>query len=130
MESFFKQNYCHACHAEFAVFFPFPSCCVSSLMSGRGITRIYKAAERTTSTTSLLRKASLSCGEAGEKEKKSARGTMGRGKSEERLPPFPSSHRPPGAFNFLDYCYFIGIPSGSLCGGESSTTVTSDQANN
>ena len=35
--------------------------------------------------------ASLCCREAGEKEKESAR----------------------------DYCYFIGIPSGSLCGGES-----------
>ena len=28
----FKQNYCHACHTRFAVFFPLPSCCVSSLM--------------------------------------------------------------------------------------------------
>ena len=35
---------------------------------------------------------------AGEKEKESARGTMGRGKREER--PFPSSHRPLGAFYF------------------------------
>ena len=25
-ESFFKQNYCHACHTGFAVFFPLPSC--------------------------------------------------------------------------------------------------------
>ena len=41
--------------------------------------------------------ASLCCGEAGEKEKESARGTMGRGKKEER--PFPP-------------------PSWSLCGGE------------
>ena len=31
---FFKQNYCHACHTRFAVFFPLPSCCVSSLISG------------------------------------------------------------------------------------------------
>ena len=30
---------------------------------------------------------------AGEKEKESARGTMGRGKREERLPSFPFSHR-------------------------------------
>ena len=31
-KSYFKQNYCHACHTRFAVFFPFPSCCVSSLL--------------------------------------------------------------------------------------------------
>ena len=37
-------------------------------------------------------------GEAGEKEKESARGTMGRGKREERLPPFPSSHFPVRTF--------------------------------
>ena len=51
----------------------------------------------------------LCCGEAGEKEKESARGTMGRGKREERLPPFPSSHRPPRAFYFcrlLIFWYF------------------------
>ena len=29
--SFFKQNYCHACYTRFAVFFPLPSCYVSSL---------------------------------------------------------------------------------------------------
>ena len=29
---YFKQNYCHACHTKFAVFFPLPSCCLSSLM--------------------------------------------------------------------------------------------------
>ena len=27
-KTFFKQNYCHACHTRFAVFFPLPSCCV------------------------------------------------------------------------------------------------------
>ena len=27
-----KQNYCHACHTRFAVVFPLPSCCVSSLL--------------------------------------------------------------------------------------------------
>ena len=46
------------------------------------------------------------CGEAGEKEKESARGMMGRGKREEPFPAFslfPSSTR---AFNFFDYCYF------------------------
>ena len=52
--------------------------------------------------------ASLCYGEAGEKEKESVRGTMGRGKREERLSPFSSSHRPPGAFYFFDYCYFDG----------------------
>ena len=31
-KSYFKQNYCHVCHTRFAVFFPLPSCCVSSLM--------------------------------------------------------------------------------------------------
>ena len=45
-KSYFKQNYCHACHTRFAVFFPLPSCCVSSLLlvlklrienGGRGI---------------------------------------------------------------------------------------------
>ena len=30
-KSYFKQNYCHVCHTRFAVFFPLPSCCVSSL---------------------------------------------------------------------------------------------------
>jgi len=53
-------------------------------------------------------------GEAGEKEKESARGTMGRGKREER--------RPPRAFYFFDYFILMGIPSGSLCGGESDLT--------
>ena len=58
--------------------------------------------------------ASLCCGEAGEKEKERARGTMGRGKRREA-----SSYRPPRAFYFFDYCHiFIRIPSGSVCGGE------------
>jgi len=61
-------------------------------------------------------------GEAGEKEKESARGTMGRGKREER--PFPSSHRPPRALYFFDYFILMGIPSGSLCGGESDKVIT------
>ena len=30
-KSCLKQNYCHPCHTRFAVFFPLPSCCVSSL---------------------------------------------------------------------------------------------------
>ena len=32
VKCFFKQNYCHACHTIFAVFFPLRSCCVSSLL--------------------------------------------------------------------------------------------------
>ena len=32
-KSYCKQNYCHACHTRFAVFFPLHSCCVSSLIS-------------------------------------------------------------------------------------------------
>ena len=32
VEGFFKQNYCHACHTRFAVDFPLPSFCVSSLI--------------------------------------------------------------------------------------------------
>ena len=31
-KSYFQQNYCIACHTRFAVFFPLPSCCVSSLI--------------------------------------------------------------------------------------------------
>ena len=42
-------DYCHACHTRFAVFFPLPSCCVSSLLYGRS--RIYvKVEPRSTST--------------------------------------------------------------------------------
>ena len=53
--------------------------------------------------------ASLCCGEAGEKEKESARGTMGR---------FPAR------FLFLSIIdILMGIPSGSLCGGESYQDV-------
>ena len=36
-ESLFKQNYCHACHTRFTVFFPLPSCCVNSLMTVDGL---------------------------------------------------------------------------------------------
>ena len=31
-EIVFEQNFCHACLARFAVFFPLPSCCVSLLL--------------------------------------------------------------------------------------------------
>ena len=43
-KSYFKQNYCHACHTRFAVFFPLPSCCVSSLMTTATATRTGKKA--------------------------------------------------------------------------------------
>ena len=33
VKRFFKWNQCHACHTNFAVFFPLPSCCVSSLIT-------------------------------------------------------------------------------------------------
>ena len=51
---------------------------------------------------------------AGEKEKESARGTMGRGKREER--PFPSSHRPLGAFYFsiCTAIFFLRYPAGAF----------------
>ena len=65
---------------------------------------------------SLLRRGLfLCCGEAGEKEKESARTSV-------RGMPFPSSHRPPRAFYFFDYCYFYRDTqrSASLCGGESN----------
>ena len=35
-EKLFKQNYCHTRHTKFAVFFPLPSCCVSSLFYATG----------------------------------------------------------------------------------------------
>ena len=40
-KSCFKQNYCHACHARFDVFFPVPSCCVSSVMTLMSETAAY-----------------------------------------------------------------------------------------
>ena len=54
--------------------------------------------------------------EAGEKEKESARGTMERGKKEER--PFPSSLIPRALSFFFIIAIFGGIPRGSVCGGE------------
>ena len=56
----------------------------------------------------------MCCREAGEKERESARGTMRRGKREGRLRVTVS------AFYFSIIAIFIGKPSGSLCGGESS----------
>ena len=61
------------------------------------------------SATLSSAEASLCRREAGEKEIESARGTVGRGKREKRLPSFPSSHLPPpppSHFLFFDYCYF------------------------
>ena len=55
--------------------------------------------------------ASLCCREAGEKEKESARGTVGRGKS-----PLPIVPRALSIFSII--AIFIGILSGSLCGAE------------
>ena len=53
---------------------------------------------------------------AGEKEKESARGTMGRGKREEReRPTFSPLPIVPRALSiFFDYCYFQeGYPAGT-----------------
>ena len=52
---------------------------------------------------------------------------MGRGKKKERLPPSPSSHRPPRAFYFPIIVIFIGTPGGILCGGNSSTQASENQ---
>ena len=54
--------------------------------------------------------ASLCRMEAGEKEKESARGTMGRRKIYERLPSFLSSRRPRRASYFSITAIFIVIP--------------------
>ena len=69
---------------------------------------------------------SLCCGEAGEKEKDSARGTMGRGMREERLPPFPLPIVLGALSIFSIIAIFIGIPNRSLCGGESPSSVCSN----
>ena len=42
-KSYFKQNYCHACLTRFAVFFPLPSCCVSSVFTSP---MVYSASPR------------------------------------------------------------------------------------
>ena len=57
--------------------------------------------------------ASLCGRKAGQKEKESARGAMGRGKREERLPPFPSSHRPLRAFYFPLLLFLLGYSAGA-----------------
>ena len=42
---------------------------------------------------------------------------MGRGKGGNETPAFSLFPSSPARL-FFDYCYFIGIPSSSLCGGE------------
>ena len=39
-KSYFKQNHCQACHTRFAVFFPLPSCCVSSLLTNKTTSKL------------------------------------------------------------------------------------------
>ena len=67
--------------------------------------------------------ASLYCWEAGEKEKESARGTIGRGREKRGscLVPFPIFPRALSIFPII--ANFIGIPSRSLCGGESDHPI-------
>ena len=50
-KSYFKQNYCHACHRWLAVFFTLPSCCLSSLVMT--VRRYIKAASSSQSLTIL-----------------------------------------------------------------------------
>ena len=57
--------------------------------------------------------------EAGRKKKKKRAGHDGKGEEKTEGPVislFPSS---PARLLFFHYCYFYGIPSGNLCGGES-----------
>ena len=65
--------------------------------------------------------AALCCGQAGEKEKESARGMMERGKRGRkrgsRLFPLPMVPRALSIFSIIDI--FIGMPCGSICGGGS-----------
>ena len=49
-----------------------------------------------------------------EERKRERAGQDGRGKREERLPPFPSSHRPPRAFYFFRLLLFLLVyPAGA-----------------
>ena len=66
--------------------------------------------------------ASLCRREAGEKEKMKRAGDQGNGKGRKRDSClFPLHIVPPPPRLFFDYCYCIGIPSGSLCRGERET---------
>ena len=62
----------------------------------------------------------MCCREVREKEKESARGTMRRGKREERLRLRVRVQVRARVSDFSINAIFIGKPSGSLCGGESS----------
>ena len=53
-ESFFKQNYCHAFHTGFAVFFPLPSFWVSSILSPWRLLHEYFLERPTICSTFLL----------------------------------------------------------------------------
>ena len=61
--------------------------------------------------------------EAGKKEKESARGRMGGGREKRgsRLFPLPIVPRALSIFSII--AIFIGIPSGSLCGGELALSI-------
>ena len=52
------------------------------------------------------------------RKKKKAHGGRWEGEREKRLPPFPSSHRPPRAFYLAIIAILIGIPRGNLWGVE------------
>ena len=67
--------------------------------------------------------ASLCRREAGEKEKMKRAGDHGNGKGRKRDSCLFPLHivPPPPPRLFFDYCYCIGMPSGSLCRGERET---------
>ena len=63
-------------------------------------------------------------GRLGRKKKRAGgRWEVERERRQERLPSFPSSHRSPRAFYFSIIVIFIGIPSGSLCGGDTNEAM-------
>ena len=61
---------------------------------------------------------------AGKKENRKRAGHDGKGIEKEEGEPIPSSHRAPGLFIFRCIAIFIGILSGSLCGGERKRPVS------
>ena len=54
-KSYFKQNYCHVCHTRFAIFFPLPSCCVSSLISWQNETAKFYRENLSSKKTLILK---------------------------------------------------------------------------
>ena len=58
-------------------------------------------------------------GRLGRRRKKERKRAGHDGKGKDRLPLFPFFHRSPRTFYFPIIAIFIGIPRGSLCGGES-----------